>query len=60
MARPKSAKILIRKGQDIHDFMWANVMRDGSVILGVSYEGKESLEVLFDKDFGELRPPKFT
>lgn len=39
------------------NFMWANVMQDDSVMLGVSQQGKGYLKVLFDEHFGELRPP---
>jgi len=57
MARPKSAKIYIRRGENLYSFMWANVGPDGSVMLGFSFHGKEEVELVLDKELGELRPP---
>lgn len=57
MARPKSAKIYIKRGEKLYNFMWANVGPDGSVMLGFPFEGKEAVELVLDETLGELRPP---
>lgn len=56
MARRKSSKIYIKKVEKIFDFMWANVGPDGSVMIGLPFEGEEDVELILDEELGELRP----
>lgn len=57
MSQLKSSKIYIQQGNSMFNFMWANVMKDDSVMLGCTQQSKGYLKVLFDENFGELRPP---
>lgn len=56
-ARPKSAKIYVRVGDQTFDFMWANVGADGTVMMGFQFEGRQQIELVADRALGELRPP---
>ena len=57
MAKPKSAKVYIRVGDCLFDFMWANVISDGSVIMGLRFQGQQHIEVVAERD-RQLRPPQ--
>ena len=57
MARPKSAKIYVRVGEQVFDFMWANVGPDTTVMLGFQFEAQQQVELVGDRELGELRPP---
>ena len=57
MARPKSARVYIRVEDRLFDFMWANVGPDGTVLMGLGFEGEQQIELVIDRDLGELRPP---
>jgi len=57
MAKPKSAKVYIRVGDCLFDFMWANVISDGSVIMGLRFQGQQQIEVVAERD-RQLRPPQ--
>jgi hypothetical protein len=54
---PKSSKIFIRKGNDVVEFMWADVLGDGSVAMGLLGDGVEEVEFAVDASRGELRKP---
>jgi hypothetical protein len=58
MARPNSSKILVKRGKKLHSLMWANITRDGTVIIGFPSQGKEHVELVIDGELGELRPPE--
>lgn len=55
MARPKSAKIFIRALDGLTEFMWANVIADGTVLLGFPWDGKQLVELVMD-DVTDLGP----
>lgn len=57
MARPKSAKVYVRVGDRLFDFMWANIGPDGTVMMGFRFEGQQQVELVVDRCLGELRPP---
>lgn len=57
MTKPKSAKIYIRVEDRLFDFMWANMMPDASVILGLRFAGQQQIELVAERD-GQLRPPE--
>lgn len=57
MAKPKSAKIYIRVEDRLYDFMWANVMADESVVMGLRFEGQQQIELVAEHD-GQRRPPQ--
>jgi len=57
MSRLKSNKILIKRGQELYQFMWANVGPDGSVLVGFPVKGKQQVVSVVDEKLGELRPP---
>ncbi|MEX1203619.1 MAG: hypothetical protein WEB85_00050 [Dongiaceae bacterium] len=57
MARPKSAKVYVRVGDRLFDFMWANVGPDDTVMMGLRFQGDGQIELVIDPALGELRPP---
>jgi hypothetical protein len=57
LARPKSSKILIKRGDEMYSLMWANVGPDGSIMIGFPLKGKQQVISVIDKNIGELRPP---
>lgn len=57
MAQPKSAKVYIRVEDRLFDFMWANVMPDGSVVMGLCFKGRQQIELVAERD-RQLRPPR--
>lgn len=59
MARSKSSKIYINHRNGLCDFMWANISKDGSIMLGFTEQGSEKTHAIFDKDRGELRAEDF-
>lgn len=54
MSRAKSSKIFIKNGADVHAFMWATMGNDGSVMMGFPWSSKESVELVMDKELGNL------
>jgi hypothetical protein len=52
----KHSRILVKAGDRLFDFMWADVSSDGSVLMGLTQEGEGSVELVLDPDLGELRP----
>ena len=50
MARPKSVKIYIRTVRNTTEFMWANVTKDGTVLMGFPWETTQSVELVMDED----------
>lgn len=58
MARPKSSKILIKRGTELYSLMWANVGPDGSIMIGFPLKGKQQVISAIDEKLGELRPPE--
>lgn len=57
MARPKSSKILVKRGDEMYSLMWANVGPDGSIMIGFPLKGKQRVVSVIDEKMGELRPP---
>jgi hypothetical protein len=57
MSRPKSSKILIKRGEEFFQFMWANLGPDGSILTGFPEKGKHQVVSVIDEKSGELRPP---
>ncbi|HXS54009.1 MAG TPA: hypothetical protein VN782_15850 [Usitatibacter sp.] len=49
MAKPRTARIFIKRGEEIRQFMWANQMADGSVYLGFPWEAKQKVELVLDE-----------
>lgn len=58
MSRLKSSKILVKSGEKLFSLMWANINRDGTVMIGFPFYGKERVEIVIDEELGELRPPE--
>jgi len=58
MARTKHCRIYIRRAQQLLDFMWADVSADGTVVMGFRFPGHSEVELVLDKELGELRPPQ--
>ncbi len=56
MARLRSSRIFIRLPEGLCDFLWINVMPDSSVVLGAAYQGKQTVNLVVDPEYGELRP----
>ncbi|MEW6357019.1 MAG: hypothetical protein AB1696_11880 [Planctomycetota bacterium] len=56
MVKPEAAHIFIRKNGILCDFMWANLMDDGSAMLGFSNVGPETFLGLRDADGTEVGP----
>ncbi len=38
--------------------MWADVSADGTVVMGLRFNGNSEIELVLDKELGELRPPQ--
>ena len=55
MAKPKSSKVFIKKGDAVKAFMWAIVGSDGSVMMGFPWESEEAIALVMDKELGNLR-----
>ena len=55
--RRKSSKVFIRSSDDTVEFMWANVLTDGSVKMGLLSDGTEEIELAVDPIRGEIRKP---
>jgi len=58
MARAKHCRIFVKKEQQLLDFMWADVSVDGTVVMGLRFPGHSEVELVLDKELGELRPPQ--
>ena len=54
--KPKSAKIYLRVEDRFFDFMWANVMPDGSVIMGLRFEAQQQIELVSEQHGSEAPP----
>jgi hypothetical protein len=52
----KHSRIFLKVGEDLFDFMWADVSADGSVLMGLTQEGDGGIELVLDPALGELRP----
>ena len=50
------SRIFVKAGENLFDFMWADVSADGSVLMGLTQEGDGGVELVLDPDLGELRP----
>lgn len=59
MARSKSSRIYIKHRDGLCDFLWANMAKDGSIMLGFTEQGSEQTHAIFDKEPGELRAGDF-
>ncbi|MSN25146.1 MAG: hypothetical protein GJV46_04675 [Geobacter sp.] len=59
MSKPSHSRIFILYKGDICDFMWADVTKDGTVVLGLVETGKNSTRAIWDAKMGELRPGNF-
>lgn len=55
MPRPKSSKIFIKNGADVRPLLWATVGPDGSVMMGFPWSSTESIELVMDKELGNLK-----
>ncbi len=53
----KSSKVFIRSGTGTVEFMWADVLSDGSVKMGLLSAGTEDIEFAVDPIRGEVRRP---
>jgi hypothetical protein len=58
MARAKHCRIYIERPQQLLDFMWADVSADGTVVMGFRFPGTSEVELVLDKELGELRSPQ--
>jgi hypothetical protein len=56
--RRKSCKVFIRRGDDTVEFMWANVLDDGSVLIGLLADAQEEVDFVIDAVHGEVRKPR--
>jgi hypothetical protein len=54
---PKSSKIFIQRGNETVEFMWADVARDQSVMVGLLADAIEEVEFVGDEARGEVRKP---
>ncbi len=55
----RSSKVYIRINDIIYDFMYAFTGSDNSVMLSFAKSGNESIELILDQNFGELRKGDF-
>lgn len=46
MAQSKHCRIYVKSGDQLFDFMWANVTADGSVVMGLAFAGRSEVELL--------------
>jgi hypothetical protein len=56
--RRKSCKVFIRRGGETVEFMWANVIDDGSVLIGLPAGAQEEVDFAVDGLRGEIRKPQ--
>lgn len=54
MPRAKSSKIFVKSGPDVRALMWATVGNDGSVMMGFPWGSTESVELVMDREVGNL------
>ncbi len=59
MARPRHCRIYVKRSQQLLDFMWAKVQVDRTVLMGFRFPGNSEVELVLDKELGELKPPQF-
>jgi len=59
MSKPSHSRIFIRYKGNVCDFMWADVTKDGTVVIGLVETGKDSTRAIWDAKLGELRPGGF-
>ncbi len=52
----KHSRIFVKAGENLFDFMWADVSADGSVLMGLTQDGDGGVELVLDAELGELRP----
>ncbi|MEW6657089.1 MAG: hypothetical protein AB1424_00360 [Thermodesulfobacteriota bacterium] len=52
----KSNKILIKRGKEFYQFMWANLGHDGTVFIGFPGKGKHHIVSVIDDKIGEIQP----
>jgi hypothetical protein len=57
VSRPKSSKIYVRVGERLFDFMWFDIIADGSILMGLRFKGHNQIELVSERD-GQLRPPQ--
>ena len=55
MSRPKSSKIFVKNDKEIKALMWATVAPDDSVMMGFPWGSTESVEMVMDKELGNLK-----
>ena len=58
MTRAKHSRIYVKNTQHLLDFMWADVSADGTVVMGFRFSGHGEVELVLDKELGNLRPPQ--
>lgn len=55
MSRPPSSKIFVKNNNEINALMWASVAHDDSVMMGFPWSSTESVEMIMDKELGNLK-----
>ncbi len=58
MTRKRHCRIYVKKEQQLLDFMWADVSADGTVVMGLRFPGYVEVELVLDKELGELKSPQ--
>ncbi|MBU0910501.1 MAG: hypothetical protein KJ717_13125, partial [Proteobacteria bacterium] len=55
MAKSKQRRIFLRNGEQLYNFMWADLTADGSVVLGLSSVEKGEIPGVYAPVQGQLR-----